>query len=696
MNIKQQNVFLTNIRERIIIKKEIERNDYTLKVYKFLFICLFIFITYLTIKNSKISKNDIPSLSDTLNIHSEIVQNFDIISFFKYKSFILENISYTYSDNYKMVKLEYDIGLYDEKNNLIYPSDLTLYNNLHSSCYLEIYNETNNIYIYSLPNIYNNQFYRCTEFFIRNEKIKFGIIIYYKIEDRLFQFNNIYNLEEFNENNYSFINKNETMFDILSVNSEYNNSIIRETDNILNETLRFRDYYMKPPICDLKRNLIKNKIEWLFRNIYNNYFCFCVGANCLEKKIPQKIKYYIYMDIIEKNRDVYPKTDYIFVDFIFEGLSADDTYPIFEEMKKQNYPVHYITKKKDIINKYCEDEKYCPSIISFKSKNYYIYYGDFLEQYLTLILKTKSVISCRINSFHFVSYLFYRLEYITYIAVGHGVCYFKDYLFNSTRIYGNKRNNKILVPPSEILIEVPKRFGWRDEDIIKINLPRWDRYIYDNNNNSEGIEDNFEGIQISKNSILVMFTWRYIKSKLKKRISPYYNDNIIKILDNNLLNKALERKNVILYFSIHRYINKNYKKIYKNLIAKKKNIVFIEQNDISHCLAKTSLVVSDFSSIIFDLMYRRKPIIIFVPDSDEPDINNIYTNDYSQLIQAMNERKFNLENHFSTVQETVDKMIYYINNDFILDEKLKKFYETFGLKKGNSIDEFIEYLKNLP
>ena len=95
-------------------------------------------------------------------------------------------------------------------------------------------------------------------------------------------------------------------------------------------------------------------------------------------------------------------------------------------------------------------------------------------------------------------------------------------------------------------------------------------------------------------------------------------------------------------------------------------------------------------------MYRRKPIIIFVPDSDEPDINNIYTNDYSQLIQAMNERKFNLENHFSTVQETVDKMIYYINNDFILDEKLKKFYETFGLKKGNSIDEFIEYLKNLP
>ena len=62
----------------------------------------------------------------------------------------------------------------------------------------------------------------------------------------------------------------------------------------------------------------------------------------------------------------------------------------------------------------------------------------------------------------------------------------------------------------------------------------------------------------------------------------------------------------------------------------------------------------------------------------------------------MNRRKYHLENHFNTVEETVNKMIYYINNDFALDFNLKKYYDTFGLKKGNNIDEFIEYLKKLP
>ena len=547
------------------------------------------------------------------------------------------------------------------------------------------------ILIEGIANVHNDQFYKCTEFVKMDEKARFGIVIYYKKENVLSYFNIFYNLDEFNENQFDSINRDDMIFDMLSVKREYNDLIFRTKNSDFNKTLKFMEYYLRPPLCDLKRNVMMNKIGWQFMNIYNYYFCCCVGQDCLMQEIPQKEKYYAYMNIIQLNRDVYNKTDYIFVDFIFEDLSSDDTFPVFEKMKKLDYPVHYITENKNIIKKYCNDTNYCPTIIKI-THDVYNDFGDFFERYLTLILKTKSVISCKENKFHFVSYLFYRLEYLTYIGVGHGVCYFKDYLFEPIRLYGNERNNKILVPPSQILIDVPKRYGWKDEDIIKINLPRWDRYIYDDNN----VEDNYEGLQISNNSILVMFTWRYNKWRLKKKISTFYHDNITRILENEKLNEALERKNTSLYFSFHRYINDKYKKRYENLIANKSNIYFIEQNDISHCLAKTSLVVSDFSSIIFDLMYRGKPIIIFVPDSNEPNLDLLYTDDYSKLIEDMNRRKYHLENHFNTVEETVNKMIYYINNDFALDFNLKKYYDTFGLKKGNNIDEFIEYLKKLP
>jgi CDP-glycerol glycerophosphotransferase (TagB/SpsB family) len=112
-------------------------------------------------------------------------------------------------------------------------------------------------------------------------------------------------------------------------------------------------------------------------------------------------------------------------------------------------------------------------------------------------------------------------------------------------------------------------------------------------------------------------------------------------------------------------------------------------------LAKTKLVVSDFSSIIFDLMYRRKPFILFIPDGNDPKIKNIYRDDYIRLINDMNQNKFKVENLFFSVRKTVEKIISYINNNFALDEKLIKYYELFGLKKGKNIDTFIDYLTNL-
>ena len=486
----------------------------------------------------------------------------------------------------------------------------------------------------------------------------------------------VLNEKNFYYNNISCVNNK--MFFPLFYTYNYLSFIKKMNDTKVNESLKLQSSFIKHPYFSLKRNL--NNIEniWIFEHIYNYYFCFCKGKKCLNNKINQNCKFYFYSYLIDINKNLYKKTDYLFIDFLFKELPADDVYPVFEEMKKQNLPVHYLTEKIDIYQKYCQKEKNCKTIIQITRENYENI-GDFLEKYFGLLLKLKSVISAKPLPDFSISKLFYDIEYLTYIAVGHGVCYFKDYLYDENQLYGKKRNNKILVPPSDKILSIVKKYKWKDEDIIKINLPRWDKYnkILNNKESSNG-------------AIFMMFTWRYMKKHQK--ISPHYIKNIHKLLTNKKLYEILKLNKIILYFGLYRLILNTLNIKFKTLLIKNNFLKYIEQNDISKCLCKSNLVITDFSSIIFDLMYLKKPYILFIPDVNESNIETIYIKDYSELILSMKNDTILFENKFFSIQDTINKIIYYINNNFKLESKMKEFYDSFQFIKGDNINKFINYL----
>ena len=102
---------------------------------------------------------------------------------------------------------------------------------------------------------------------------------------------------------------------------------------------------------------------------------------------------------------------------------------------------------------------------------------------------------------------------------------------------------------------------------------------------------------------------------------------------------------------------------YKNefeIINNLKHIKFIKENDIAECLSKTSLVVTDYSSIIFDMIYRRKPYIIFIPDIYDSFIEQNYLNKSYDVINKFRTNKFEFENVYFDLNSTVDKINYYI------------------------------------
>jgi len=619
--------------------------------------------------NNLTQSNDIRNndLNNNRNNINNLISNTNL-------SFNVSYINYYFSYGFNVAEVEYNINFYDKNGNLIKPSDLALYYDLHLVCHMS--NINNNILVNSLPNINKNIDFNCKQYFPINEKNNFGFIIYKQFLD-IIENNTIYlftddiidynSLKFNNDSKYNpEINKEE--------NINLKNRIFSNNTDTKENNLMLKSLYVNKTKLDSLQSISNEDNYWLFKNIYNNYHCLCKGEVCSIEHINNKCKYYFYLYIIDNNRYIYNKTDYLLVDFYQSDESVDDAFPIFKELIKLNLSAHYMTESEEIYDEFCGNDTHCSKIIPIDKYSSNID-GNFLEKYLDIILRLKAVISA--SEFYSLENIFYNIEYLTYIMVGHGVSFFKTYLYKNYLSYN--RYNKITAPPSKKIISVAKQYGWKEEDIIKVGRPKWDLYDEYGKNNKNKTEK----------SIFLMFTWRFIKKG--KKIAGDYLNKTIQLLKNKKLNNALKRNNIILYFTFHHML-------YNNIRVKKltvPNLKLIHKSEISEYLIKSDLLITDFSSIIFEIIYRRKPYIMFIPDANDPSIKENYIPVYFDIINGLKNNSIPFENKYFEVDDVVDKIIYYIDNNFELENSLKDFYDSFELNSTNNTQKFVNYLVNL-
>jgi CDP-glycerol glycerophosphotransferase (TagB/SpsB family) len=115
-----------------------------------------------------------------------------------------------------------------------------------------------------------------------------------------------------------------------------------------------------------------------------------------------------------------------------------------------------------------------------------------------------------------------------------------------------------------------------------------------------------------------------------------------------------------------------------------RNTKYIKQEEILECLKISDLVVTDFSSIIFDAIVRNKPYIVYIPDSEDHELIKKYKTSYYDIINGLKNRTIYFENIFFNINETIKKILYYIKNNFLLGENLKLFYKSFNFKGRNN------------
>ena len=112
-------------------------NILNILLIKILIISVIIFTIFLKTYNTDNTFN-LKSIYN-LTIYNEYNSfNNSILNEDSFKYLKISDIKSFFSLKFKVVSIEYKIKFYNNNNNLIFPSDLVLYNNLHIICIIEI------------------------------------------------------------------------------------------------------------------------------------------------------------------------------------------------------------------------------------------------------------------------------------------------------------------------------------------------------------------------------------------------------------------------------------------------------------------------------------------------------------------------------------------------------------------------------
>ena len=191
------------------------------------------------------------------------------------------------------------------------------------------------------------------------------------------------------------------------------------------------------------------------------------------------------------------------------------------------------------------------------------------------------------------------------------------------------------------------------------------------------------------NTILLMPTWRenlYHCSDVDFINTEYYK-HYNSLINNDELNEFLKSKNFTLIFYPHYEIQKRIH-LFKN---NQSNIVIANSKEYSvpDLLKSTSLLITDFSSVYFDVAYMRKPVIYYHFDLEDYRKNHYKEGYFSYPNDGFGDIVYKED-------DLVNKIKKYMNSDYAIEEKYeKRIKDFFVYRDKNNCKRIYEEILNL-
>lgn len=367
----------------------------------------------------------------------------------------------------------------------------------------------------------------------------------------------------------------------------------------------------------------------------------------MKKRNTRKSGIYKITGII--NKKINNKKVWLFVDRLDKaGDNAEALFDYVYNNKKEVTPYFLINSSSPDYIKL--QKKYGARVVGFNSKKHHL-----------LMFKAEKLFSSHSeayinNPFGTINGKYIReLLDFEFVFLQHGV------IQNDLSTLLHKRNKPMdyfVTSAKEERNEIIKKHGFSEQEAILSGLSRFDLLENKNKKNAR--------------IITVMPTWRpnLLKVNDKSFLNSIFFKSLITFLSHTEIQKLAQQNNIIINLCLHPRMQARFSKFFDTI----PNIEIMDHVNYKEIISNTDILITDVSSIAFDVAYLKKPIIYY-----HFDIKDIYS--YS----AYEPGYFNyLENGFGPVvnnsQALVSELIKIKKNNY----KISKFY----LRRIESFFEF--------
>lgn len=275
------------------------------------------------------------------------------------------------------------------------------------------------------------------------------------------------------------------------------------------------------------------------------------------------------------------------------GVDARDNGFCFFMYMKEKHPeeqVYYVISKESPDRKrFSKYEKY---LLDYRSLNHYV-----------ILWCAKYLVSTHLQGYFpyaglgiFVKGIFPYYNNKIHINLKHGI----TLNYASVHEYKYAKWDLIIagtIPEYNFIIE---RYGYPIANVALTGLARYD--------------------QLSSNpsprQLLLMPTWREWIYEEKGFEQTQYAQRYASLIQSYKLNKLLEENNITLIFYPHHEIQKKIDFFRKANISKHIIIADGQNYDVQQLLKESALLITDYSSVVFDMAYMRKPVLCYQFDQD--------------------------------------------------------------------------------
>lgn len=221
-------------------------------------------------------------------------------------------------------------------------------------------------------------------------------------------------------------------------------------------------------------------------------------------------------------------------------------------------------------------------------------------------------------------------------------------------------------------------YGYDRQEIVVTGLARWD-----------ALKDKSKG----KRQILFMATWRnYLDEATEEEfVQSRYFKTYLALLKSEQLKKLLKDYDANLKFYVHNKF-KEYAKDFLEQLGTTGDepvvsVMTFEDMPLNELMMESNLLVTDYSSVSFDMFYQNKPVVFYQFDSKE------YLEAHGSYLDFEKEL---FGERVTTAEELLPVLETYLQTDFALKERYQKMRkECFAYTDQKNCERIAEIIRQM-